>query len=906
MNKKLKQVVRKTASYLAVASMFGATLVSMPGVTTYGAMARQMEALDRGLIATKVSNGIYLSWRLLGTDNDNVGFYIYKNGKRLNNTPLTTSTNYVDSAGSINDTYYVTTVINGVEKTKSKAVKAFSQNYLDVPLNKPNSMRMPDGSTCTYSANDASVGDVDGDGQYEIILKWDPSNSKDNSQKGYTGNVYLDAYEMDGTQLWRIDLGKNIRAGAHYTQFMVYDLDGDGKAEVACKTSDGTVDGTGKIIGNANADYRNSSGYVLTGNEYLTVFNGQTGKEMTTIDYTPARGSVSSWGDKYGNRVDRFLACIAYLDGKTPSLVMCRGYYTRAVLVAYKFDGGSLKRQWTFDSNASGNSAAAGQGNHNLSVADVDGDGCDEIIYGSATIDHNGKLLYSTGLGHGDAMHVSDLDPTHPGLEVFQVHEDKKCTEVHDAATGKVLWKVGASGDVGRGVIGNFGSDFFPYIARSTTGCYDKDGTAISARVTSANFATWWDGDLYREQLDGTRIDKYNSTTHRTDTYVTFNGVTSCNTTKATPSLQADLFGDWREEVILPLVDSSALRIFMTTDVTNYRFYTFMHDPVYRLGIAWQNVAYNQPPHTSFYIGPNYTKQPSANLYTPGNYIEEAVTNSSATDGNTGSITDTIRKDYATLTNGWYYIKNVNAQKYLQVKDNKGANGQNVEIGTGTGVNGQKWYLTNTSNGYVTLKNGQGYMLDVDYGKNEDGTNIQTYTANGLSAQEFKLVRTGQDNIYGILARCTNDTKGLDVSGKSTLDGANVLEYTYRAATNQIWVFEPCGSAQNSSSEIKPDQEITTVETNVKITSDWTDGATGELTFTNTTGETLNGWTCTFTSSREITSFWNAVLVSQSGNTYTISNPTWQSEWKAGESFTTGCAFGKGTSDVTITNVTIQ
>lgn len=901
MNKKLKQMVRKMASYLAVASMFGTTLVSMPDITTYAATARQMEALDRGLVATKVNNGVYLSWRLLGTDNSNVGFYIYKNGKRLNNTPLTTSTNYVDSSGSTNDTYYVTTVINGVEKTKSKETKVLSQNYLDVRINKPSSMKMPDGTTCTYSANDASVGDVDGDGQYEIILKWDPSNSKDNSQKGYTGNVYLDAYEMDGTQLWRIDLGKNIRAGAHYTQFMVYDLDGDGKAEVACKTSDGTVDGTGKVIGNANADYRNSSGYILTGNEYLTVFNGQTGSAITTIDYTPARGTVSSWGDKYGNRVDRFLACIAYLDGKTPSLVMCRGYYTRAVLVAYKFDGSSLKRQWTFDSNSSGNSAAAGQGNHNLSVADVDGDGCDEIIYGSATIDHNGKLLYSTGLGHGDAMHVSDLDPTRPGFEVFQVHEDKKCTEMHDAATGKILWKVGASADVGRGVIGNFGSDYFPYIARSSTGCYDKNGTSISAKVTSANFATWWDGDLYREQLDGTRIDKYNSTTHKTDTYVTFNDVTSCNSTKATPSLQADLFGDWREEVMLPLKDSSALRIFMTTDVTNYRFYTFMHDPVYRLGIAWQNVAYNQPPHTSFYIGPNYTNQPAASLYTPGNYTEDLVTNSGASNGQTGS---TIRTDYEILSDGWYYIKNVNAQKYLQVKDNKGANGQNVEIGTGSGVAGQKWYLTNKGSGYVTLKNGQGYMLDVDYGKNEDNTNIQTYTANGLSAQEFKLIRTSQNNTYGIVARCTDDTKGLDVAGKSTLDGANVLEYTYRAATNQIWVFEPCGVAQTQSSS----QTVTNTQgaASVKITSDWTDGATGEITFTNTTGKTLNGWTCTFTSNREITNFWNAQLVSQNGNTYTISNPTWQTEWKAEESFTTGCSFGKGEVDVTITDVLIK
>nr|WP_302597437.1 RICIN domain-containing protein [uncultured Cellulosilyticum sp.] len=901
MSKKFKQVFKKTMSCLAMVSMFGTTLVSMPSVVTYAGTARQMEALDRGLIATKVSNGVYLSWRLLGTDNSNVGFYIYKNGTRLNSTPLTTSTNYVDTSGTTSDKYYVTTVINGVEKTKSAVSTVLSQNYLDIPLNKPAGMTMPDGSTCTYSANDASVGDVDGDGQYEIILKWDPSNSKDNSQSGYTGNVYLDAYEMDGTQLWRIDLGRNIRAGAHYTQFMVYDLDGDGKAEVACKTSDATVDGQGNVIGNANADYRNSKGYILTGNEYLTVFDGQTGGAITTIDYTPARGTVSSWGDSYGNRVDRFLACIAYLDGKTPSLVMCRGYYTRAVLVAYTFDGSSLKRQWTFDSKSSGNSAAAGQGNHNLSVADVDDDGYDEIIYGSATIDHNGSLLYTTGLGHGDALHVSDFDPDRAGLEVFQVHEDKKCTEIHDAATGKVLWKAAASNDVGRGIIGNFGSDYYPYIAMSTTGSYDKNGTSITAPLSAYNFAIWWDGDLYREILDKNYINKYNGATHSASRYVTFNGATSCNSTKATPSLQADLFGDWREEVVLPLTDSSALRIYMTTAVTDYRYYTFMHDPVYRLGIAWQNVAYNQPPHTSFYIGPNHTTQPAANLYTPGNYTEPTVTG-----GNTS--TDTTRTDYATINDGWYYIKNVNAQKYLQVKDNVGANGQNVEIATGTGVAGQRWYVTNVGNGYVTLKNGQGYMLDVDYGKNENGTNIQTYTANGLSAQEFKLILTGQNNVYGIVARCTTDTKGLDAERKGTADGTNVLQYTYSGAANQIWVFESCSAPKDSSSsdvnEGSSSQQQDAVS--VEIISDWSDGATGEVTITNTTGKALDGWTCTFTTSRPITAFWNATLISSDGNTYTITNPSWQTQLEAGESFTTGCAFGSGTSDVSVTNISLK
>lgn len=562
--------------------------------------ARQMENLDRGVVAVKVNNGVFVSWRMLGTDPSNIAFNLYRNGTKVNSSPITGATNYVDTSGSTSSTYTVRPVINGQEQPASKAASVWGQNYLQIPIQAPSS---------AYSANDCSAADLDGDGEYEIVLKWEPDNAKDNSQSGTTDNVYLDAYKLDGRRLWRIDLGRNIRAGAHYTQFMVYDLDGDGKAEVACKTADGTKDGKGNVIGNANADYRNASGYILSGPEYLTVFNGQTGAAITTVDYDPPRGTVSSWGDNYGNRVDRFLACIAYLDGERPSLVMCRGYYTRSVLVAWDFRNGKLTKRWVFDGN--NNSGYNGQGNHNLSVADVDGDGKDEIIYGACTIDDNGKGLYTSGLGHGDAMHVSDLNPNRPGLEIWSCFESSGGAALRDAKTGQVIFRWNASGDTGRACAADItASSPGAELWASGSSLFSSTGKNIGSAPKQVNFAIWWDGDELRELLDGTTISKYGG-----GTLLSASGCASNNGTKSTPCLQADILGDWREEVIFRTSDNKYLRIYTTTATTNRRIYTLMHDPVYRLGIAWQNVAYNQPPHTSFFIGDGMAEPPKPNIY---------------------------------------------------------------------------------------------------------------------------------------------------------------------------------------------------------------------------------------------------------------------------------------------------
>ncbi|WP_397339059.1 rhamnogalacturonan lyase [Paenibacillus amylolyticus] len=580
-----------------------------------------MEFLDRGVVAVKTGNGVFVSWRLLGTEGSNVSFNVYRDGTKVNASPITNSTNLQDAGGTNNSKYTVRAVVGGTEQAASKVASVWGNNYLTVPLSVPAGGTTPDGVSYTYSANDASAGDLDGDGEYELIVKWDPSNAKDNAHSGYTGEVFIDAYKLNGTRLWRISLGKNIRAGAHYTQFMVYDLDGDGKAEVAMKTADGTRDGVGTVIGDASKDYRNSSGYVLSGPEFLTVFNGQTGKALSTVNYEPARGSVSSWGDNYGNRVDRFLATIAYLDGERPSLVMARGYYTRTVLVAYNWRNGQLTKQWTFDSNTPGNSGYAGQGNHNLSVADVDNDGKDEIIYGAMAVDHDGKGLYTTGLHHGDAMHLSDLDPDRPGMEVFQVHETPSNAgiEFRDARTGQLIWGIPTTKDIGRGMAADIDPRYRGAEVWANGALYTAKGQRIGTTVpSSTNFGIWWDGDLLRELLDSNRIDKWDYVNGRTVNLLTASGASSNNGTKSTPNLQADLLGDWREEVVWRTNDSSALRIYTTTALTDKRIYTLMHDPVYRLGVAWQNVAYNQPPHTSFYLGEGMNPPPVPNIRIAG------------------------------------------------------------------------------------------------------------------------------------------------------------------------------------------------------------------------------------------------------------------------------------------------
>ncbi|MFT4156950.1 MAG: fibronectin type III domain-containing protein [Microbacterium sp.] len=599
-------------------------------------LQRQAEYLDRAPVAVETEDGTLVSWRMLGTDPDAIAFHVYRDGTRITEEPITDSTNYLDESADTDSTYFITSVLGDIEVTVTEAFSVRHGDYVSVPLDRPADAYTKDGQPYSYRANDTSVGDVDGDGQYELIVKWDPSNSKDNSQAGYTGNVYIDAYRLDGTRLWRIDLGANIRAGAHYTQFQVFDYDGDGRAEVIMKTADGTIDGTGQVIGNASADYRNSTGYVLTGPEYLTVFEGSTGRAIDTVDYVPARGDVSAWGDAYGNRVDRFGAMTAYLDGEHPSAIFQRGYYTRTVAAAWDFDGENLVQRWVFDTDDTGNEAYASNGNHNVSVADVDGDQKDELIFGSMVLDDDGSGLYTTGLGHGDAQALSDLDPSRDGYEIFAVHEDMAHSgnlgaTFRDAETGEVLWSIPATKDTGRGTSGDIDPRYEGAEGWAVGGDATWDspvgqlksakGELIGESIPAANFLAWFDGDALREIVDHAweaatstgvpTIAKWDWEAGQSEAILTAEGAQSNNGTKGTPNLQADLFGDWREEIAWRSDDSSELRIYSTSDETSIRLRALMHDPVYRLSVAWQNTGYNQPPQTSFFLGDGFT-QPDA------------------------------------------------------------------------------------------------------------------------------------------------------------------------------------------------------------------------------------------------------------------------------------------------------
>lgn len=646
---------------LALFAVVGASAFSQEPNTPVS----QMEQLDRGLVAIPGSSGkCFVSWRLLGTDDENTTFEVLKNGNPIKSNIYQT-TSFMAAAGK-DDVFQVATYQNGQKVDVTPEVKPWAQGYLRIPLNRPEKL---DGKE--YYPNDCSVGDVDGDGQYEIFLKWDPENSKDNANTGYSNPVIIDCYKLDGTQLWRVNLGINIRAGAHYTQFMVYDFDGDGKAEMICKTAPGSSDGEGKFVTEAatideiknasnTTDYRNTGtvdkglGHVLAGPEYLTVFNGMTGAAMHTIHYNPSRAgemnktsaypAKSFWNDDYGNRADRFLACVAYLDGpdQNPSAVMCRGYYTKAYIWAVDWDGTELKTKWLhasvsktqvdhYDSNFtkttqtySSNTGktpysytAWGNGNHNISVADVDGDGCDEVCYGSATIDNDGKLLYAVGFGHGDAMHLADLDPDNPGYEIMDVHEEAYENkdagigygyDIHDARTGEVLSSGQRDRDTGRGLAADWDAEYrgceFTFATQTST--YNCKGRSIYDTNPGMNFRIFWDGDAQEELLNDITISKWDkgniSTLSLAASRATGNPA-SCNGTKATPCLQADIFGDWREEVILwNSTDASSINVYSSTYTTNYRVPTLMHDHVYRLGVAWQNVAYNQPPHLGYYL----------------------------------------------------------------------------------------------------------------------------------------------------------------------------------------------------------------------------------------------------------------------------------------------------------------
>ena len=632
---------------LFVAALVAASLATAMAQPRYDMQRLSREKLNRGVVALRTGGRVFVSWRTLSSDTIHQAFDVYRNGQRLNDRPLSEGgTCFVDEHPLDADAVYE---VRGGQCDGAFELKAGApEGYLPIAIDRPEGGVAPDGFRYDYHANDASVGDVDGDGQYEIFLKWDPSNAKDNMFAGFTGKVLIDCYRLDGTRLWRVDLGRNIRAGAHFTQFMVYDFDGDGRAEMMVKTADGTVDGCGTVIGDSAADWRhgianangqriarddNKTGRIMDGPEYISVFNGLTGAVMDTKPYIPERGNLRDWGDDHANRSDRYLAAVGYLDGRRASAIFCRGYYTRTVIVAWDWNGTSLTARWAFDTNNPEWASYAGQGNHNIRVADVDADGCDEITYGSMALDHDGRGLYNTGFGHGDAMHLTAFDPTTDRLQVWDCHENRRDgSDFRDARTGEVIFQIKSPTDVGRCMAAdidptNPGLEMWSSESgglrdikgnlvkprQAAEGAEDPgDNTALRVRGVRipTNFGIWWDGDLLREMLDRETISKYDWTTGRMNVVQRLEGVKFNNGTKSNPCLSADLLGDWREEVLARNAESTELRLYVTTIPTDHRINCLMEDIPYRLSVAAQNTAYNQPPQPGFYLGPDPTVRP--------------------------------------------------------------------------------------------------------------------------------------------------------------------------------------------------------------------------------------------------------------------------------------------------------
>ncbi len=760
MNMKFRRLKAAAVSLAMAVGFVPSVIGTAPVSAAYGTGNNIVEYLDRGISAINTGSGMHVSWRYLATDSDNAVFRLYRDNTLIYTSEAGMGTSFIDTAGNGSSVYTVEAVENGVVTSKDTCSMIANQSYFEIPLDIPAA-----GTDYTYSANDCSVGDVDGDGQYELFVKWDPSNSQDNSFDGVTGNVYIDCYTLEGTKLWRIDLGKNIRAGAHYTQYLVADFDCDGKAEMTCKTADGTVDGKGTVIGDASADYRNSSGRILSGPEYYTLFDGATGAALDTVDYEHPRGEVSKWGDNYGNRCDRFVGAVAYLDGVHPSAVTSRGYYTRFTAVAYDVVNKKLVKRWAYDTGYDSSKDGYADGNHNCMPADVDGDGKQEIVFGAVCLDDNGTVLWCNNLGHGDAMHMSDFLPDRAGLELWVCHEHEPWgVSLLDAKTGEKIFHYDHSKDTGRCAAGNIyaGNPGAEFWGAQSGSVYDGTGTATDIARPAQNFLIYWDGDLERELLDGNTITKINAS-KKIDTVLVADGCTSNNSTKATPNLSADILGDWREELLLKTEDSKYMRIYSTPYATESRITTLMHDTQYRMQVATEQTGYNQPPHTSFYLG-----------------SDEALPERPA-----------VTIQGANIDSRNYAIRNKNSGLYLSI-EGEAKISANVSQNAIAVSDVSVWNFHRSTDGYYTVSSAKypDLFLDLTGGKTAAGTNIGVYREMGNAAQLFGLVDNG-DGSYLLTTKATNGASCIEVKDASADVNANIQQWEKNGHACQSWILEP-------------------------------------------------------------------------------------------------------------------
>jgi rhamnogalacturonan endolyase len=549
---------------------------------------RVRETLDRGLVARPVESGrVYVGWRLLDSDPNDVAFDVYRRTGdakpvKLNQKPIRKTTDFVDdsAAKGTEHAWTVRPIIDGKEEAASKPASLVPGGEAS-----PCVRIKLDGD---YTFQKAGIADLDADGRYDFVIKQPGANIDPYVKywKPSPDTYKLEAYLSDGTFLWRHDLGWSIERGIWYSPYVVYDLDGDGKAEVAVKTGEG--------------DPRDEDGRVQTGPEYLTILDGLTGKPVTQIDWPP-REMFKDTPRPY-NYASRNQLGVAYLDGQKPYLIVERGTYNVIVVIAYRFEDGKLAEHWRWDNRRLGREYQ-GQGAHWMHSADVDADGRDEVLIGSAVIDDDGTALWTTGLGHPDHFYLGDVDPERPGLEIYygierrQKERNGMC--LVEAATGKILWGYeGFTRHVhGQGMCADIdarypGSESYSADTDSQKKyAWSRLWTAKGEVISEENLGgfsprvVYWDADPQRELFRRGRISDYG-------------GGEIPPRVEGSLAAVADILGDWREELVTSV--SGELRIYTTAIPASDRRPCLMQDPIYRIDVVHAAMGYFQVPMTSY------------------------------------------------------------------------------------------------------------------------------------------------------------------------------------------------------------------------------------------------------------------------------------------------------------------